>query len=154
MANPKPLPSCYADDALVPLSPTRPLVLVTAAVLIDNENHILLTQRPDGKPMAGLWEFPGGKVRENELPEEALVRELREELGIKTAPGCLFPLTFASYPYPEFHLLMPIYACHVWQGKPRPHEGQGLAWVKKEDVHKYAMPPADSRVLPVLLGLI
>jgi len=130
------------------------MVLVAAGVLIDKENRVLLAQRPEGKSMEGMWEFPGGKVHENEIPEEALVRELHEELGIKTAAGCLFPLTFASYPYPDFHLLMPIYACHVWQGKPHPHEGQNIAWVKKEDVKNYAMAPADNLVLPILFGLI
>jgi 8-oxo-dGTP diphosphatase len=130
------------------------MILVAAVVLIDNEGRVLLAQRPKEKPMGGLWEFPGGKVHDKELPEEALVRELREELGIKTASGCLFPLTFASYPYTEFHLLMPIYACHAWQGTPRPREGQNLAWVKKDDVHNYALLPADKRVLPVLFGLI
>ncbi|MFA5040456.1 MAG: (deoxy)nucleoside triphosphate pyrophosphohydrolase [Bdellovibrionales bacterium] len=133
---------------------SRPVVLVTAAVLIDKDNQILLAQRPQGKSMAGLWEFPGGKVHENEIPEEALVRELREELGIKTDPGCLVPLTFASHSYPEFHLLMPLYACRVWRNTPHPQEGQAIAWAKKDEVYKYPMPPADEQILPVLFELI
>jgi 8-oxo-dGTP diphosphatase len=147
-------PSCTTPAALLPLSASRPLVLVAAGVLIDNGNRVLITQRPEGKPMAGLWEFPGGKVHENELPEEALVRELREELGIETSPECLFPLTFASHSYPEFHLLMPTYACRVWKGAPRGVEGQKFAWVKNDGWRHYAMLPADNRILPVLLGLI
>ncbi|MDD4616900.1 MAG: (deoxy)nucleoside triphosphate pyrophosphohydrolase [Alphaproteobacteria bacterium] len=130
------------------------MVLVSAAVLIDNENKFLLAQRPQGKPLPGLWEFPGGKVHKNELPEEALVRELREELGIVVAPGCLFPLTFVSYPYPEFHLLMPIYACRVWEGEVKPLEGQNLAWVNKPNCRKYKLPPADEQVLPSLMEMI
>jgi 8-oxo-dGTP diphosphatase len=145
---------CTTDTVFLPLSASRPMVLVAAAILIDNESRFLLAQRPEGKSMAGLWEFPGGKIHEGELPEEALVRELHEELGIKTALECLFPLAFASYPYPDFHLLMPTYACRVWQGTPSPREGQNLAWVGKDAVHKYAMPPADVRMLPLLLELI
>jgi 8-oxo-dGTP diphosphatase len=138
----------------LPLSSSRSMILVAAAILIDKENRLLLAKRPEGKSMAGLWEFPGGKVHDNELPEEALVRELREELDIIVDYGCLSPLTFASHPYPEFHLLMPIYACRVWLGTPHPREGQKLAWVKKDETHNYAMPPADSRILSVLLRLI
>jgi 8-oxo-dGTP diphosphatase len=130
------------------------MILVAAAVLIDNENRFFLAQRPEGKPMAGLWEFPGGKVHERELPEHALVRELYEELALEIAAGCLFPLTFVSYPYPEFHLLMPIYGCRVWQGAPHPREGQKLMWVRKDEARKYHMPPADERILPALLELI
>ncbi|MDD3371695.1 MAG: (deoxy)nucleoside triphosphate pyrophosphohydrolase [Alphaproteobacteria bacterium] len=130
------------------------MVLVAAAVLIDNENRFLLAQRPAGKSMEGLWEFPGGKVHTNELPEEALVRELKEELDITLAPGCLFPMTFVSYPYPKFHLLMPIYGCRAWQGTPEPKEGQSLAWVTKAESRKFSMPPADEKILPSLLELI
>lgn len=152
--DPPPPPVCVTNNMLIPLSPSRPMVLVTAVVLIDNQNRVLLAQRPQGKFMEGLWEFPGGKVHENELPEEALVRELREELGITVAMGCLFPLTFASHPYAEFHLLMPVYACRVWEGTPTPHEGQGLAWTKKDEWKKYRMAPADERLLPMLSDLI
>jgi len=130
------------------------MVLVVAGVLIDNENRILLAQRPKGKSFEGLWEFPGGKVHDEELPEEALVRELHEELGLRIATGCLFPMTFASHPYPYFHLLMPIYGCRIWQGDIHPQENQAIEWVKKDDWKKYAMPPADTRILPFLLDLI
>ena len=130
------------------------MILVAAAVLIDDQNRVLLAQRPAGKEMAGLWEFPGGKVEANELPETALVRELREELGIETSAGCLLPLTFASHPYPNFHLLMPLFACRVWQGTPHPREGQNLVWAHKKEWRDYPMPPADDRILPILFELL
>ena len=142
------------DVTLPPINPNRPLVLVAAAVLIDDQNRVLLAQRPAGKSMAGLWEFPGGKVDAGELPETALVRELREELGIETSPGCLLPLTFASHAYPGFHLLMPLFACRIWQGTPQPREGQQLVWAAKSEWRNYAMPPADDRILPILFELI
>jgi len=145
--------SCI-DVTLPPLNPHRRLVLVAAAVLIDPQNRILLAQRPPGKSMAGLWEFPGGKVDAGELPEMALVRELREELGIETSPGCLLPLTFASHAYADFHLLMPLFACRLWQGTPQPREGQTLAWATKHEWSQYEMPPADARILPLLFELI
>ncbi len=134
--------------------PHLPLVLVAAAVLIDGDGRILLAQRPTGKSMAGLWEFPGGKVHENETPEEALARELHEELGIEADAKNLEPLLFASHPYPDFHLLMPFFACRAWKNAPHAREGQSFAWVKKEDARHYSMPPADERVLPTLLKLI
>jgi 8-oxo-dGTP diphosphatase len=137
-----------------PLSAERPLLFVAAALLIDAQNRVLLAQRPAGKSMAGLWEFPGGKVEAGELPEEALVRELREELGIETSPGCLQPLTFASHPYETFHLFMPIYGCRVWSGEPHAREGQQLAWASKPEWRAYPMPPADDIVLPVLFELL
>ena len=137
-----------------PLSATRKMVLVAAALLIDPQNRVLLAQRPAGKDMAGLWEFPGGKVEAGELPEIALVRELREELGIEISPGCLLPLTFASHPYPHFHLLMPVFACRVWQGEPHPREGQVLAWATKHEWRDYPMPSADDRMLPILFVLL
>lgn len=139
---------------LPPLTADRPMVLVAAVVLIDAENCVLLAQRPAGKSMAGLWEFPGGKVEAGETPEHALVRELREELGIETSTGCLAPLTFASYPYEKFHLFMPLFACRVWHGTPEPREGQKLAWANKHQWHDYPMPPADDVLLPILFELI
>ena len=145
--------SCI-DVTLPPLNPNRKLVLVAAALLIDDQKRVLLAQRPEGKPMAGLWEFPGGKIEAGELPEAALVRELREELGIETSIGCLSPLTFASHAYEKFHLLMPIFACRVWQGKPEAREGQKLAWAAKGEWKNYPMPPADDVVLPLLFELI
>jgi len=142
------------DVTLPPLKANRRLVLVAAAVLIDDQNRVLFARRPAGKPMAGLWEFPGGKIDAGELPETALVRELREELGIQTSPGCLQPLTFASYAYETFHLLMPLFACRIWQGTPQPREGQELAWVAKNEWRNYPMPPADDRILPILFELV
>ena len=132
----------------------QPVVLVAAAVLIDNQSRLLLAERPKGKPMTGLWEFPGGKIHANETPEQALVRELYEELGLTLDPKNLLPLTFASHAYSEFHLLMPVFACRVWQGTPHPKEGQSFAWVKKEEARKYAMPPADEKILPLILKLV
>ena len=142
------------DVTLPPLNANRRMVLVAAAVIIDDQNRVLLAQRPAGKAMAGLWEFPGGKVEADELPEIALVRELREELGIETSPGCLLPLTFASYAYPDFHLLMPLFACRIWQGTPQPREGQKLAWAHKKEWRDYPMPPADDVILPILFELL
>jgi 8-oxo-dGTP diphosphatase len=130
------------------------IVLVAAALLIDAQNRVLLAQRPAGKPMAGLWEFPGGKVEAGELPEAALVRELHEELGIGVAADDLLPLTFASHAYEKFHLLMPLFACRIWRGAPQPREGQTLTWATKEEWKNYPMPPADDRVLPILAALI
>jgi len=126
------------------------LVLVAAVALIDADGRVLLAQRPEGKSMAGLWEFPGGKVEPGETPEAALIRELHEELGIDTWQSCLAPLSFASHAYADFHLLMPLYACRKWQGAPQPREGQRLAWAAKGDLARYAMPPADRPLIPVL----
>ncbi len=120
-----------------------PIILVAAAALINTNNEILLASRPKGKSMAGLWEFPGGKVDEGESPEFALARELAEELGIETRECCFAPLGFASHAYDDFHLLMPLYACRMWKGTPLPKEGQELAWVKPNDLAKYEMPAAD-----------
>jgi len=125
-------------------------LLVSAAALIDPDGRVLLAQRPEGKSMAGLWEFPGGKVEPGETPEAALIRELHEELGIDTFASCLAPLTFASHSYPEFHLLMPLFACRKWQGIPQGREGQRLAWVKPTTLRDYPMPPADLPLIPIL----
>ncbi len=130
-------------------APTR-VVLVAAVALIDPDGRVLIARRPEGKSMAGLWEFPGGKVEPGETPEAALMRELHEELGIETWASCLAPLTFASHAYPDFHLLMPLFACRKWQGTPQPREAQALAWVHARDLRDYAMPPADLPLIPVL----
>lgn len=126
------------------------LLLVSAVALIDADGRVLLAQRPEGKTLAGLWEFPGGKVEPGERPEEALIRELKEEIGIDTWASCLAPLTFASHAYPDFHLLMPLFACRRWQGTPQPREGQRLAWVRPRDMAAYPMPPADLPLIPIL----
>jgi 8-oxo-dGTP diphosphatase len=127
-----------------------PLVLVVAVALVDVDGRVLLTQRPPGKTMAGLWEFPGGKVHEGETPEAALIRELKEELGIDVAEACLAPLTFASHRYERFHLLMPLYVCRRWNGTVTAREGQALAWVRPARLDDYAMPPADKPLVAVL----
>jgi len=127
-----------------------PVLLVVAAVLVDADGRILLAQRPLGKSLAGLWEFPGGKPHAGESPEAALVRELREELGIDTAPGCLEPLTFASHRYDSFHMVMPLFVCRSWSGIATGREGQNLAWVRKEKLGDYPMPPAD---VPLVLTI-
>ncbi|MEO1687904.1 MAG: (deoxy)nucleoside triphosphate pyrophosphohydrolase [Pseudomonadota bacterium] len=128
----------------------RPLVLVTACALIDPDGRVLLAQRPEGKSMAGLWEFPGGKVEPGETPEAALIRELHEELGIGTWQSCLAPLTFASHAYERFHLLMPLYACRKWEGTPQSREGQELAWAPPARLRDYPMPEADIPLIPIL----
>ena len=126
------------------------VVLVSAVALIDVDGRVLLAQRPEGKAMAGLWEFPGGKVEAGETPEAALVRELHEELGIETWDSCLAPLTFASHRYDDFHLLMPLFACRKWQGIPQPREGQRLSWARKSELRDYPVPPADVPLMPIL----
>lgn len=126
------------------------VVLVSAVALIDVDGRVLLAQRPDGKSMAGMWEFPGGKVEQDETPEEALIRELDEELGIETWGSCLAPLTFASHSYADFHLLMPLFACRKWGGTPHSKEGQTLKWVKPNELRNYDMPPADIPLIPIL----
>ncbi|MEM9393949.1 MAG: (deoxy)nucleoside triphosphate pyrophosphohydrolase [Pseudomonadota bacterium] len=126
------------------------VVLVSAVALIDRDSRVLLAQRPEGKSMAGLWEFPGGKVEPDETPEACLVRELHEELGIETWDSCLAPLTFASHSYDTFHLLMPLFACRKWEGIPQPKEGQTLAWARASELRTYPMPAADIPLIPVL----
>lgn len=125
-------------------------VLVSAVALIDIEGRVLLAQRPEGKSMAGLWEFPGGKIEPGETPEAALVRELHEELGIETWSSCLAPLTFSSHSYDDFHLLMPLFACRKWEGIPQAREGQQLKWVRAQDLRNYPMPEADIPLIPIL----
>jgi len=131
-----------------------PVVLVVAVALVDADGRVLLAERPAGKPMAGLWEFPGGKVREGETPEAALIRELKEELGIDVTASCLAPFTFASHGYQDFHLLMPLYVCRRWQGMVRPREGQRLAWVRPGRLADYPMPPADKPLVAMLRDLL
>jgi len=130
------------------------IILVSAVALVDPDGRVLLAQRPEGKSMAGLWEFPGGKVEPGETPEAALIRELREELGIDTEESCLAPLTFASHSYDDFHLLMPLFVCRKWQGTPRPQEGQTLAWARPNALRDYPMPPADIPLIPMLRDLL
>jgi 8-oxo-dGTP diphosphatase len=130
------------------------LLLVVAVALIDSDNRILLAQRPQGKSLAGLWEFPGGKVDAGERPEEALIRELHEELGIEVKEACLAPLTFASHAYEDFHLLMPLYVCRRWAGFVAAREGQALKWVLPGQLRDYPMPPADAPLIPALVELL
>lgn len=141
--------SCF-DPASTPPAGAKPTLLVVAVAMIDADGRILLAQRPPGKKLAGLWEFPGGKVNDGETPEAALVRELKEELGVDTAASCLAPFTFASHSYDEFHLLMPLYVCRVWEGDPAPQEGQQLAWVRPAKMAEYPMPPADVPLVAML----
>ncbi len=131
-----------------------PVVLVAAVALVDVDGRVLIARRPEGKPMAGLWEFPGGKVDDGESPETALIRELAEELGIDVTASCLAPLTFASHAYENFHLLMPLYVCRVWDGAVTPLEGQELAWVRPLWLKDYPMPPADVPLIAMLRDLL
>lgn len=130
------------------------LVLVVAVALVDPDGRVLIQQRPEGKELAGLWEFPGGKVEAGERPEETLIRELAEELGIAVEEPCLAPLTFASHAYARFHLLMPLYICRRWNGFARALEGQTLAWARPRDLRAYPMPPADAPLIPALIDLL
>jgi 8-oxo-dGTP diphosphatase len=133
---------------------TPRVLLVAACALVDADGRVLLAKRPPGKPLAGLWEFPGGKVEAGETPEAALIRELKEELDIDVTAKCLAPLSFASHTYPEFHLLMPLYVCRRWEGDITPMQGQQLAWVRAEKLADYAMPPADEPLKAALRDLL
>ncbi|MCG5244708.1 (deoxy)nucleoside triphosphate pyrophosphohydrolase [Methylorubrum extorquens] len=130
------------------------LLLVVAAALVDADGRVLMAQRPEGKALAGLWEFPGGKVEPGERPEETLIRELAEELGITVKEPCLAPLTFASHAYPDFHLLMPLYICRRWEGLPQSREAQALRWVRPSGLRDLPMPPADLPLIPFLIDLL
>lgn len=141
---------CWGAAGRRDQEPGRPLVLVAAVALIDPDGRVLLARRPEGKSMAGLWEFPGGKLQDGETPEQAVVRELAEELGVDTRESCLAPLAFASHPYEDFHLVMPLFVCRVWQGRAQPLEGQELAWVRPPRLWDYPMPPADRPLIALL----
>jgi 8-oxo-dGTP diphosphatase len=133
---------------------TKPILLVAAAALVDVDNRVLICKRPEGKSLSGLWEFPGGKVDQGETPEAALIRELKEELGIEVCETCLAPFTFASHAYRDFHLLMPLYLCRNWEGEIAPQEGQEVAWVRAKRLADYPMPPADAPLIPWLRDLL
>lgn len=130
------------------------ILLVVACALVDQDNRVLIAQRPPGKKLEGLWEFPGGKLDADERPEDALIRELREELSIEVKAPCLAPLTFASHAYDEFHLLMPLYICRRWEGFVHPREGQAVKWVRPRDMRAWPMPPADEPLIPHLIDLL
>ena len=130
------------------------LVLVAACALVDRDKRVLLARRPPGKAMAGLWEFPGGKVEPGERPEDCLIREMHEELGVVVRHPCLAPFAFASHAYPDFHLLMPLWVCRRWEGEPQPREGQELAWVRPIRMNEYEMPPADRPLVDLLIDLL
>jgi 8-oxo-dGTP diphosphatase len=134
--------------------PGKPILLVSACALVDADGRVLLSQRPEGKALAGLWEFPGGKVEPGETPEETLIRELQEEIGVETQAACLAPLTFASHTYETFHLLMPLFVCRRFSGIPTPREGQVLKWVRPKKMRDYPMPPADEPLIPFLIDLL
>jgi len=136
------------------MNPPQPLILVVAAALVDADGRVLIAQRPEGKSMAGLWEFPGGKIEADESPDEALIRELREELGIAVKQACLAPFTFASHSYPNFHLLMPLYICRRWEGAPEPRHHAALKWVRPKDMKDFPMPAADLPLIPMLRDLL
>jgi 8-oxo-dGTP diphosphatase len=145
---------CPQPPRAAPQGAGGPLVLVAAVALVDADGRVLLAERPAGKAMAGLWEFPGGKLKPGETPEAALTRELAEELGIDVHQSCLAPFTFASHAYPDFHLLMPLYVCRKWRGIVTAREGQRLAWVRPERLADYKMPPADAPLVALLRGLL
>ncbi len=132
----------------------KPILLVAAVALIDVDGRVLIAERPKGKHLEGLWEFPGGKLRDGETPEAALIRELDEELGVDIEESCLAPISFASHAYEDFHLLMPLYVCRIWKGMPQPREGQRLKWVKPARLRDYPMPPADAPLVATLRDLL
>ena len=136
------------------MNPPQPLILVVAVALVDADGRVLIAQRPEGKNMAGLWEFPGGKIEADESPESALIRELHEELGIAVKEACLAPFTFASHSYPNFRLLMPLYVCRRWDGIPQARHHAGLKWVRPKDLRDYPMPAADLPFIPMLRDLL
>lgn len=136
------------------MDPALPLLIVAACALVDSDNRVLVAQRPEGKAMAGLWEFPGGKLQPGETPETCLIRELHEELGIEVEAACLAPLTFASHGYEQFHLMMPLFVCRVWNGDPHSREGQALRWVRPCQLRELAMPAADLPLIPFLEDLL
>ena len=152
-ATPEPAPAPAPVPQPAPAA-SVPTVLVAAGALIDPDSRVLLAQRPPGRPMAGAWEFPGGKVQPGETPEAALIRELKEELGIDVSTSCLAPFTFASHRYDDFHLLMPLFLCRIWEGTPAPREGQRLAWVRPQRLGDYTMPPADQGLVAMLRDLL
>ena len=132
----------------------KPILLVVACALVDVDNRVLIARRPEGKSMAGLWEFPGGKMETGETPEQALIRELAEELSIQTKSACLAPLSFASHDYEDFHLLMPLFICRRWWGTPRSREGQELKWVRAHALRDFSMPSADEPLVPALIDIL
>ena len=136
------------------VKPAKPILLVSACALVDADGRVLLSQRPEGKSLAGLWEFPGGKVEPGETPEETLIRELQEEISVETQTACLAPLTFASHTYEIFHLLMPLFVCRRFSGIPTAREGQVLKWVRPKNMRDYPMPPADYPLIPFLIDLL
>ncbi len=142
-------PTNNCPELLVPMK----FKYVSCAVLVDEDGKILISTRPKGKDMAGLWEFPGGKIQENEVPEVALARELEEELGIQTSPSCMYPLTFVSHRYETFHLIMFVFVCRKWLGIPMPLEGQQLKWVNPKELSNYDMPPADLGLVAAVRGM-
>lgn len=144
------MPTTEAEDGTKDV----PVILVAAVALVDLDGRVLLARRPPGKTMEGLWEFPGGKVHRGETPEQALIRELKEELGIDVAESCLAPLTFASHRYPDFHLLMPLFVCRVWRGIVKPLEGQELTWARPSAMEGFPMPPADVPLVAMLRDLV
>ena len=135
-------------------SGAKPVLLVAACALVDADGRVLITQRPEGKPLAGLWEFPGGKVEPGETPEQTVIRELQEEIGVETQAACLAPLTFASHSYEAFHLLMPLFVCRRFAGVPQAKEVQALKWVRPKQLRDYPMPPADAPLIPFLIDLL
>ncbi len=136
------------------MTDTKPILLVVACALVDADRRVLIAQRPEDKNMGGLWEFPGGKVEPNESPEQAIIRELKEELNVDTKEACLAPLTFASFSYEKFHLLMPLYVCRKWQGTPVANEHSALKWVRPQRMRDYPMPPADEPLVAHLCDLL